>query len=223
VVDLANAFVLLFVTLGPKKLIPGFFVVTHEADRRTIRVLALKSTIVATAIALFTALIATGLLAKWHVSMDSVAIAGSIVLLMTSIKTLTVFKLVDLPAAGMAEREKAAAGGPHARAPLTGMRWLGQPVLSPVAIPMIITPVGVVVILFFAGQAVGDYALQLQLTGMLLAIMATNFVAMIVAGPIMRAIGLPIMVIFGWVISAVQAGLAVEIFIAALRRLHVVP
>jgi len=31
------------------------------------------------------------------------------------------------------------------------------------------------------------------------------------------------MAIFGWVISAVQAGLAVEIFIAALRRLHIVP
>jgi multiple antibiotic resistance protein len=223
VMDLATASVLFFVTLGPVKILPGFFLLTRDADQRTIWLLALKGTIVATGIVLFTALIASGILAKWHVSIDSVAISGSIVLLIASIKALTVFNPVDIPAAGIAGADNGEAGEAHARAPLTHMRWLGRPVLAPLAIPMVITPVGVAVILFFAGQAVGDDAAKLQLVEMLLAIMAMNFVAMILAGPIMRAIGVPIMQIVGWVVSAVQAGLAVEIFIAALRRLHIVP
>jgi multiple antibiotic resistance protein len=213
VIDLASASVLFFVTLGPVKILPGFFLLTRGAEQRAVWQLALKSTIVATGIVLFTALIASGILAKWHVSMDSVAISGGIVLLIASIKTLTVFNPVDVPEGD---------DGP-VRPPLATIPWLGRPVLAPIAIPMVITPVGVAVILFFAGQVVGDDAAKLQLVEMLLSIMAMNFVAMILAGPIMRAIGLPIMQIFGWVVSAVQAGLAVEIVVAALRRLHVVP
>jgi small neutral amino acid transporter SnatA (MarC family) len=49
--------------------------------------------------------------------------------------------------------------------------------------------------------------------------MAANFVAMMLAGPIMRAVGVPVLQIVGWVLSAVQAGLAVQIFISAVQNL----
>jgi small neutral amino acid transporter SnatA (MarC family) len=127
------------------------------------------------------------------------------------------------PAAGTPHGEKAAAGEAHTREPLTEIRWLGKPVLSPIAIPTIITPIGVVVILFYAGLAVGDDAFKLQLIAVLLGIMAMNFIAMILAGPIMRSLGVPILEIVGWVFSALQAGLAVQAIITALRRLHIVP
>ena len=54
---------------------------------------------------------------------------------------------------------------------------------------------------------------------MLLTIMVSNFAAMAAAGPIMRAIGLPVLQVVGWVFSALQAGLAVQIVIAAIRNL----
>jgi multiple antibiotic resistance protein len=221
--NLAYAFTLFFVTLGPVKTMPAFFLLTHKADQRTIWLLALKGTVVATGIALFIALIASGILEKWTVSVDSVAISGGIMLLITSIKALTVFSLIDIPAVGTAHGEEAEAGEPHTRESLTEMHWLGKPVLSPIAIPIIITPIGVVAILFFAGQAAGDDAFKLQLIEVLLVIMAMNLVAMILAGPIMRSLGLPILEIIGWVFSALQAGLAVQAILAALRRLHIVP
>jgi multiple antibiotic resistance protein len=220
--NLAYAFTLFFVTLGPVKTMPAFFLLTHKADQRTIWLLALKGTIVATGIALFIALIASGILENWHVSVDAVAISGGIMLLITSIKALTVFSLIEIPA-GTADAEKPAAGEARTRESFTEMRWLGKPVLSPIAIPIIITPIGVVAILFFADHAVGDEAFKLQLIGVLLLIMAMNLVAMLLAGPIMRSLGLPILEIVGWVFSALQAGLAVEAIIAALRRLHIVP
>jgi hypothetical protein len=54
-------------------------------------------------------------------------------------------------------------------------------------------------------------------------VLRTGIVAMILAGPIMRSLGVPILGIVGWLLSALQAGLAVHEIIAALRRLHIVP
>jgi multiple antibiotic resistance protein len=210
--DLAYVFTLCFMTLGPLKTIPAFFLATHRADRRTILILAAKSTVLATLIVLFVNLIASGTLTKWRVSLDALAIAGGIVLLITSVKTLSEFNLAETPV-----RVEPADGGATVPA---STRWMGRPVLSPLVIPAIIPPIGVVVILYFAGLAVGDMAFQAQWIGLLLAIMAANFLAMLFAGPIMRLVGLPVLQIVGWVFSALQAGLAMQIIINALRHLE---
>ena len=101
--------------------------------------------------------------------------------------------------------------------------WLGTPALSPLAIPTMITPIGVVSILLFADGSIGDPDCQLRLSGVLLSIMALNFVAMIAADPITRRLGVPILQVLGWVLSSVQAGLAIQLMIGALRRLHIIP
>jgi hypothetical protein len=46
---------------------------------------------------------------------------------------------------------------------------------------------------------------------------------MILAGPIMRVVGVPILQTIGWLLLALQAGLAVQSIIGALRRLHIIP
>ena len=60
----------------------------------------------------------------------------------------------------------------------------------------------------------------MQLLLLLFGIMAANFVAMIFAGSIMRVVGLPVLQIVGWVFSALQAGLAVQIIISGIRNLQ---
>jgi multiple antibiotic resistance protein len=224
--DLAAAFGIFFITLGPVKIVPPFFLMTHNNDRRTVWLLALKSTIVSTCIVLFIDFVVSATMVKWRVSADAMAIAGGILLLGTSIKTISNFNLIESPAAAIRQDEAVANGGTRPSASAASevtIPWLGQPVLSPIAIPTIITPVGVVAILFYADTAVGDEAYAVQLIGLLLAVMALNFVAMILAGPIMRFVGVPILQTFGWVLSALQAGLAVQVIIGALRRLQVIP
>jgi multiple antibiotic resistance protein len=208
--DLGYAFTIYFMTLGPVKTIPAFFLATQGADRRTVITLAMKSAIVATAVALFVALFASGALVTWRVSVDAVAIAGGIVLFMASAKTLSGFTIIE-PGAEPTTATSAAIPAPT--------RWIGRPALSPLAIPAIVSPSGVVAILYFCGTAIGDTALQTQLVLMLLTIMVSNFAAMAAAGPIMRAIGLPMLQVVGWVFSALQAGLAVQIVISATRNL----
>src|SRR5262245_55615816 len=209
--DLAYAFTLYLVTLGPLKTMPAFFLVTQAGDRRTTTVLAIRSAVVATAIVLFVALVASGTMVTWRVSTDAIAIAGGVVLLTTAIRMLTSFQLAadPVPAAGPAP-------------PAFNLKWMGGPVLSPLAIPSIVTPIGIVVVLYFSGLAVGDPALQGRLVGLLLLIMGLNLGAMLFAAPIMRAVGLPVLQVIGWVFSALQAGLAVEVLIGAARRLAIV-
>jgi multiple antibiotic resistance protein len=209
--DIAYAFTLCFVTLGPLKTIPAFFLVTREVDRPTVVRLAIRSSILATLIVLFIALVASGVLVTWRVSLDAMAIAGGLLLLATSIKTLSGFTLTEIPA-----RPDSTTGAAASR---SGTQWLGRPVLSPLAIPAIVTPVGVVVILCFAGAALGDVVFQQQLVGLLLAIMAVNFVAMLCAGRVMQLVGLPVLQVIGWVFSALQAGLAIQAVINAVRNL----
>jgi multiple antibiotic resistance protein len=219
--DLTAAFTIFFITLGPVKIVPPFFLMTHDLDQRTIRLLALKGTIVSTAIALFVTIVVSSVMKNWRVSADAMAIAGGILLLVTSIKAISGFALIETPPAKARQDEAAAEAGPSS--PALKTPWFGKPVLSPLAIPTVITPIGVVAILFYADAAVDDNDYKVQLIGLLLGVMALNFVAMIFAGPIMRVVGVPILQTVGWLLSALQAGLAVQIIIEALRRLHLVP
>jgi len=209
--DLSYAFTIYFVTLGPVKTIPVFFQATHGADRRTVIALATKSAAVATAVAMFVALVANGVLVTWRVSVNAIAIAGGIVLFTASVKTLSGFN-VAVP-----NIESATVGSsPESTSP----SWTGRPVLSPLAIPAIVSPIGVVAILYFSGTAIGNTRLQAELLCLLLGMMAANFVAMMLAGSIMRAVGVPVLQIVGWVLSALQAGLAVQIIISAVENLR---
>ena len=204
--DMAYAYTLCFATLGPTKTIPVFYLATRNADWRTVLVLAAKSAIVAALIVLFVALSASGTLRSWRISHEAVAISGGLVILIVAIKSLTVFSFGEPP--------PAADGGAAPSA-----RWLGRPVLSPLAVPALVPPVGIVVVLFFAGTARGDPVLQMQLAGMLLAIMAVNFAAMLCARPIMRVVGVPVLQVIGWVFSALQAALGVQAIVSSLRLL----
>ncbi len=221
--DLAAAFTIFFVTLGPVKIVPPFFLMTYDQERRTIWLLALKSTVVATIIALFVAIVLSALMEKWRVSVDAIAIAGGILLLVTSIRAIGDFNLLETTVTKAEYDEATGKGNADPSSSALTTAWLGKPVLSPIAIPTIITPIGVVAILFYADAALGDDDYRIQLIGVLLEVMALNFVAMVLAGPIMRFVGVPILQTIGWLISALQAGLAVQAIIGALRRLQVVP
>jgi multiple antibiotic resistance protein len=207
--DLAYAVTLCVAMLGPTKTIPVFYLATRTADRRTRLALATKSTIVATLIVLFVALIASGTLLEWRVSNEAVAIAGGLVLVIAAMRTLTQFSFAEPAIADAADDLTA-----------QSTRWMGRPVLTPLAVPAIVPPVGIMVVLFFAGTALGDPGLQTQLVGLLLAIMAMNFAAMICARPIMRVVGVPVLQVTGWVFSALQAGLGVQAIISSLQALQ---
>lgn len=202
-------FAILFVTLGPLKVIPVFHALTHHADASWRRQIALRAFLVAAIIVAFIAFCAIEMLATWRVSINALVIAGGILLFLSAAEKILKFQLVDIPPKSRAT--ETAASSP----PAPG--WTSKPVLEPLAIPAIVTPTAVVAILFFLAQARDDTALYWTILALLTLILVLDLICMLAARAIMRAVGMAPLQIVGWILSVLQAGLAVQIVMAAAK------
>lgn len=215
--DPAYVFTIFFLTLGPLKIIPAMVAATAGLDWRGRTTVAIKASLLATAIALAIFYGGSHVVSAWRVSVEAIAIAGGVLLFVTALKTITTFSLAEMPPVAPA------ADGDKPSAP----RWrtlfglLERPVLSPIVIPATITPIGVVALFYFAAATHGDPGFQRGILLVLLQIMALNFLSMVLARSILQTIGLPVLQAIGWVMSALQAALAIQIILGALRRLNV--
>ncbi len=199
-INLGFVFAIFFLTLGPMKLIPTFYGVTQGLDRRARLGLALRSTGVASVVLAAAVVVGTALATNWRVSREAMTITGGFLLLVGSLRILS---QALSPAARPVSPDESVAEGP-----------IGI-VISPLAIPGIITPWGLVALLLFTGIAEDQNRLAGVVVAVLL-IMALNIVGMIFAGPIMRTIGLPAMSVLGWVFSILQAALGVTFLLRGL-------
>jgi multiple antibiotic resistance protein len=194
----AFVFTIFMLTLGPIKTVPAFFVMTQDQSLAAVRALAVKGTTAATAIALVVALVMTEVAASWRISPDDLRIAGGILLFGAARDMIGQF---SRPAS-----------------PLSG-EPLKEPAITPLAIPIIITPWGVTALLFFAELSSGDLMMQWTVVGILLLIMLLNLVGMLLARPIIACVGVITFQVLGWIFAVLQAGLAVDAVVTSLRNL----
>jgi len=187
------------ITLGPIRSVPGFFLITKDQDTKVARALAIKGTLVATAVCLLVALVIHGTAAAWQVTVDELRLAGGILLFAASRDILGQFNRPMPPPA-----------------PAT------YPYVMPLAIPTIITPWGIVAILVFVGLAAGDYGRIAMIIGLLLFTMALNLVGMLLARQIIALVGFVTFQVAGWIFAVLQAGLAVEAIVISLRHMGLV-
>ncbi|NJL43244.1 MAG: hypothetical protein HC935_07770 [Pseudanabaena sp. SU_2_4] len=196
---LSYAFTIFFVTLGPIKTIPGFVAITADLDRATSKRLAIRGTLVATAIVFATALIFSGTLRSWEVSLPAMQLAGGLLLFSGACASLN--KGFTLP-------PEQATDAPEP--PELSARELNNIVkrraLSPLAVPTIVTPVGIAAILVFLEIANADLFATLGIYGLLILMMVLNLVGMWFAQPIVRFVGFPNFQVIGWIFSVLQAG-----------------
>jgi multiple antibiotic resistance protein len=210
--ELSFAFTIFFLTLGPIKTLPAFAVITSDLDRSARRWLAVRSTLIATAIVFATALVFQGAMTKWRVTAPALQIAGSVLLFLSAIATVAGRSGQDAPSpASPPPAPKALDAEAKSRA------------LSPLAMGAIVTPIGIAAILVFGDAAIGDTALQEAIYGMLAVMMGLNLIGMLFARAAMSLIGLSVFRVLGWIMSVLQAGLAVQFILNALRALRIVP
>ena len=195
-------------TLGPLKVIPVFYSLTSNASFRYRAELALRATVEASLVVGFVALVATGKMEQLRISHDAIAIAGGIILFVSALRAINGFTLANLP--------------PHPQEEsLPRLTWMDRPTLSPLAVPTIVTPGGVVAILFFLARA-GDS--EINRTSVLLMLgfmMLADLAGMLLATPVMKIVRLAPLQIMGWVFAVLQAAMAVQAILNALERLHV--
>ena len=206
-IDLRFVFTIFFLTLGPIKTIPMFHVLTREADPADVRKLAVRGTLIATVLSIVIAIVMRGTLHSWRVSPDAIRIAGSILLFISALQVISAF---------------GGQSGPPKPAITDPKQLLGL-ALTPLAIPTIITPWGVAAILMFMSIVRNDAAATLSVLEVLAGVMVLNLIGMLLARPICRKIGLTTFQILGWIFAVMQAALATEGVIFALRNLGVIP
>lgn len=204
-------FPIFLTTLGPLKVIPVFHALTLKASFRYRAELAVRAAIEASLVIVFVILVAGSKMEHLHISHDAVAIAGGMILFITAVRAITSFSLAALPA--QAPQDGA----------LPRLTWMGPPTLSPLAVPTIVTPGGVVAILFFLARAGENDAIRTEVIQMAGFMMLANLVSMLLATPIIKTVRLAPLQITGWVFYVLQAALAVQAVLNALQRLHVVP
>jgi multiple antibiotic resistance protein len=206
-------FPIFITTLGPLKTIPVFYSLTRKASWCYRVELALRATIEASLVVGFVVLVASQTMQNLHISHDAMGIAGGFILFVTALRAITGFSLASLPPPTLAETETE-----HPR-----LTWMDGPTLSPLAVPTIVTPGGVVAILFFLARAGEDDTIRTNVMVMLGLMMLANLAGMLLAAPVMRIVRLAPLQITAWVFAVLQAGMAIQAILNALERLRIVP
>jgi multiple antibiotic resistance protein len=193
-------FTVLFMLLGPIKLIASFARVTQDMDPGLKRSIAVRSSLIASALCAFIALAGDTVLVRYHISIDALRIAAALVLLISALQVIFPH--------------------PQPAAPASGAPATLQLAASPVAVPGIVPPAGVAAILIFTMLAPRYPGLMLAVAISLAVLMALDFLAMYFIDDVMKVPGLMlVLTVLGSVLIFVQACLAFEVFLRALRDL----
>ncbi len=157
-VDMIFVFTIFMVTLGPIKVIPGFYNLTKDLAPSETRMLALKGASIATVISLVIAAVIPSISSSWQVTPDDLRIAGGILLFASAFSTFN--------------------PDPPSNEPHEPPR---RPALSPIAIPIIITPWGAAAIMIAMGLTANNTELMTTVVTNLLFVMVLNLPAKLFA------------------------------------------
>jgi multiple antibiotic resistance protein len=200
-----DIFILFFLTLGPLKAILPFARVTRGTELDFQRTVAWRSTMIATVIALVVALLAPLVLTNWHVSPSAVSITAGIILFSQALRIV----MQTPPAPGSAEQP----ANPSPRSLAIAV--------FPVAIPAILTAPGIAAIAVITSLNKHDLANETIVIALLLGVMVLNLLTLWNSETILKHGLVGILPVVGWVLAVLQAALAVQIIIHALRVLEV--
>lgn len=193
-----------FLTLGPVKIIFPFVKLTQNSTPTYRRNAAIQAAIIATIVVLVLAFFGQHLIAKYQLSLDSLRLAGGLVLLISAI--FNTF--------------------PHLQPPLevpkterTAMQLAIRPIVSPIIIP----PVGVAAILIFTTLLQDNWGMQWIIVKSLLTIMFFDFLAMLFAHKIIKIPGLiQFLTLSSVILTFIQVALAIEVILISLKSLGII-
>jgi multiple antibiotic resistance protein len=196
-------FTIFFMLLGPVKLIPSFAGLTLGADKRFKRDVAIRGIVIASALCAFVVLAGGTLLGKYRISLDAVRISGGLVLLIAALKVI--FQKAKPPSPG--------SGTPTAM----------QLAASPLAVPMIVPHAGVAAILICTGFSPEHPGIMPSIAACLAIMMVLDFLVMYFIDWVMKTPGLTIVLaVLGSVLVFVQAALAINMMLVALKSLGII-
>jgi multiple antibiotic resistance protein len=188
--------------LGPIKIIPVFVALTRDADLKFKRELATRGSLIAVGLVLFTVLLGSTLLDKYHISFNALRIAGGLVLIIAALNTI--FR----PAPDTLSKPNAS---------------VLQLAASPLAVPAIVPPAGVAALLIFIMLAPEYEGMWLAIGIALSLMMLLDFLVMYFIDQVMKTPGLMLVLqVLGAILIFMQVCIGIEIILRALRDLGLV-
>ena len=200
-----QVFTILFLMLGPFKLVGPFLQETQGADPASMRKAAALATIFAAIALLIAGLLGETLLASYGIPLDVLRLSGGVILFLVAIRTV-----LD-QFAGPARSTPAVPVEPPAVMKLA---------MRPLAFPGIVTPYGIAALVVFLAFSPGVET-RLTIAALVVAIMALNLVFMLAARRLQLVFGL-VLPVLGAVLGVVQVALGLQIIHVALRALDVI-
>jgi multiple antibiotic resistance protein len=206
--SIGKTFTLLFLTLGPLKIIGPFAAMTRGRDTSFKRSLALEASILAAVAVVVCATVGAAVLRTWNISVGALEITAGIILFLVALK----------PVLAQYESHGLAADPPSPAVPPT----VSALAFSPLAFPTIVTPYGIAVVIMLVTLAEGNVDLISRILGIAAAVLVMDFLVMLVADRILNVpMGRPALGIFGAVLGVLQIALGVQAMIVGLRMLDV--
>jgi multiple antibiotic resistance protein len=192
-------FTLLFLMLGPFKVIGPFASITKNATTAFARKLALRAILISTMALLFAALLGEIIIRQYGIPLPVLALSGGVILflvaLLNVIKQFTPHKPQDEPSAP----------------PTLDLA------LNPLAFPTIVTPYGIAAVIVFLGLS-PDFQSKLDVCGIVLGIMGFNLLAMLSSRHTYKALAL-VLAIIAAILAVVQVALGLMIIHNQLKEI----
>ena len=197
--SLSRFFIILFMTLGPIKIIPVFVRLTQNATNKIKNKLAIRSFALSTSVIFFVALTSQNILDKYNISLSSLIAAAGIILFLISIKML------------LAQYDNRNNNPiPIPENPLTAL-------ISPLTFPTILTPQGIALVMIAMTIAHKLDNNVEHILGLILIVMLLNLICMLYAKQILNVLRPTFLQVMGLMLTIIQLALAISFIFAAIN------
>jgi multiple antibiotic resistance protein len=196
-----SAFVTFFVVIDPPGCAPIFAGLTTGTSRAHQKTMAVRSTLIATGILLFFALLGEKLLGAMGVSLDAFRVAGGIMLFLIALEMVF---------------EKRTERREHRAEEVLADPKHEDISVFPMAIPMIAGPGSIASVMLLTARSSGTQE-TLAVLGALAAVLTLTFAGLFLAGPMMRIVGQKIEAMITRILGVILAALAAQFVIDGLK------
>ncbi|WP_094674691.1 MarC family protein [Hydrocoleum sp. CS-953] len=197
--SLSTIVTILFMTIGPLKIIPAFVKLTYQSEPDVIKKLALRAFAISTSAIVIIALASQNLLDKYNMMISALIAAAGIVLFLISVKTV-------LSQYGNNEKKQPT---PPPENPLTAL-------ISPLTFPTILTPHGIALVMIFMSISQQLDNNSNQILGIIIILMILNLICMLYAKQILNFLKPTVLQVLGLVLGIIQLALAINYIFAAI-------
>jgi multiple antibiotic resistance protein len=198
---LGVVFVLLFITLGPIKILGPFVQLTRDVDEAKTKQIAVRAFVLAVIAVVVGGFAGRILVQNWQISVAALTLAGGIIFFVVGLRlVLEQYQPVHAAPVPLPEAPMAAA-----------LR---------IAFPTLVTPYGIAALIALLVNS-PDAARTASILAILIGVMVVNLLAMLYARWIVGGVIVLALVIVGAVLGVLQVALAVQMILRGLRDLGV--